>query len=437
MISGLTAEIVRESNQFHEAEITVRLENRGGVDGSLPVLVSARLDDEEPQVVHTIERASVGEPLEFVFVRRLIPGSHNLELSVGDSRESIAIDVASADLAIQFDGIELIAPGRARLPVLVTNSGSAKAENVRLVGNWGPPPQHYNGINFIRASLPELDPGASRIVYAPVAVPAGEFDFHLAVVSSTLERATNEHIVEATLTIGPARESMDVGLAPLSYRNGVSEAHFRFSVGNTGEDESGTVQAGLAHSRSIGQLDRFPSAIAALPRCQEGLMEGCWWGAEELELAPGAIRTVSFSVPLALGEHALVAFVGGPDYGYRLGQDYFKELRINVSPQPAKKLSATIDPTVHGYWSDGTATVNLGAIISNLGSEPHTELLNAVFNCRRQSDGQPVCESASTAYLVDGFGPERFDSLVRVPVGVPLNIDLEIGGGDRIAVAFT
>ncbi|MXY00071.1 MAG: hypothetical protein F4Y67_04535 [Chloroflexi bacterium] len=437
VISDLAAELVRETNQFHEAQITVVLENRGGVDGPLPILVSARLDDEEPQVVHTIERATVGDPSEIVFARRLIPGPHNLELSVGDSRESIAIEVASADLGIQITGIELVGPGRDRLPVLVTNSGSAKAENVRLVGNWGPPPQHYNGINFIRAWLPELDPGASQIVYAPVAVPAGEFDFHLSVVSNTLERDPSDNTAEARIPIVHDRLLLDVPAPRISYQDGEPVAHFRFNVGNTGEDESGRVIAGLAKSRSIGQLERFPSALAVLPRCQAGLEEGCWWGADELELAPGASRIVSFSVPLAAGEHALIAFVGGPDYGYRLGQDYFKELRINVPSQPATQLSAAVNPTVRGYWSDGTATVNVGAIISNLGSEPHTDLLNAVLSCRRQSDGQPVCESESTASLADGFGPERFDSLIRVPVGVPLNINLEIEGWGRSAVVFT
>ena len=197
------------------------------------------------------------------------------------------------------------------------------------------------------------------------------------------------------------------------------------------------VWAGVIDRATIAHLDDFPHAISALPPCQVELIKGCWWDAEQFHVPAGASRLLNIPVPLEIGSHELVAFVGGPDYGLRLGQEYYKELRVDVTPQSNIQLFANLQSSVRGYWSDGTANIELAGTIGNSGYQAQLANIPARFICQRQRDGAGNCESGFEVKLANGFGPEQFRSVVRIPVGEPLIVNLEILGRVYASIAIT
>ena len=231
VISDLTAEIVRETSLFHEAIFRAQLTNFGGVDGPQPIPVRARLDGEELQVARSIEQAVIDDSFEIAFQRQLGAGRHQLELIAGETREFVEINVAAAELAIEFKPIQMAKPGWATLPLEVTNSGDAPAVGIQIWGNWSPAPWQYSGRNGIDGSIPKLDPRTSIIIEAPVDVPSGEFNFDVIVSSNSLESDTSNNTATARFRIAYDRLLLDVDSSPtITYDNGRAIVNFKFTV---------------------------------------------------------------------------------------------------------------------------------------------------------------------------------------------------------------
>ena len=80
-------------------------------------------------------------------------------------------------------------------------------------------------------------------------------------------------------------------------------------------------------------------------------------------------------------------------------------------------LDATAE--VLGYWSDGTAEVELALSLSNDGYRPAAESYDIAVSCHGDS-GEPVsgCGGAvKSVGLLDGFGPSEHVLRVRAPMG--------------------
>ena len=87
-------------------------------------------------------------------------------------------------------------------------------------------------------------------------------------------------------------------------------------------------------------------------------------------------------------------------------------------------LDAAVD--VLGYWSDGTAEVEITLSLRNSGNRPAEDALTIVVSCHRNG-GEALSECGGgedAATLQDGFGPTESVMRLRVPMGVDLHAAL-------------
>ncbi|MXY13032.1 MAG: hypothetical protein F4Y46_03240 [Chloroflexi bacterium] len=426
---GADAETIGESGLYHEVEFSAQALNRGGNGGQFPIVVGTRLNDGEFKALGVIEREEAGDSIELSRTHRLGIGRHRLEFIVGDLAESVEISVEAADLALELLPLRIERPGLAYLPAVISNNGDAPAKNIRVTGSWKPRPWNWYLGNEFDVYVAALGPGASHRVEARVPIPHGQFTFRAAVSSASLESDPSNNQAELAATVTDDRLVLDAIQVPqFVYEGERANAQFEYYVANLGDGESASVWAGLVLRESIERFDQFPTEISGLPQCPGELTAGCWWGAEQLRIGPGESRRLVVWAPLGIGEHRLIAFVGGPGYGSRPENDFYQELRVNVTPQPATQLYATLGSSVRGYWSDGTASVDLSAAIGNSGYQELRAELPARLLCRSQIDGAQLCDFTIATRLENGFGPGQIATVARVPAGVPVSVDLEIQG---------
>ena len=96
---------------------------------------------------------------------------------------------------------------------------------------------------------------------------------------------------------------------------------------------------------------------------------------------------------------------------------------------PTVKLTLDADATVTGYWSDGTANVELAASLRNTGDLRTEGSHSVAVTCWRAGEAIDGCGSELSISLSDGFGPTAKAVTLRVPMGeVSFRFDY---GGDE------
>ena len=97
-----------------------------------------------------------------------------------------------------------------------------------------------------------------------------------------------------------------------------------------------------------------------------------------------------------------------------------------ATPKPLN-LVLDAEATVDGYWSDGTANINLSLLLRNEGSLPFQENQPITVSCTQNDNLIEGCSANTEASLPDGFGPTQTDFTLRVPTGL-LQFDISYGG---------
>ena len=129
----------------------------------------------------------------------------------------------------------------------------------------------------------------------------------------------------------------------------------------------------------------------------------------------------------------MLVFAGAPDDGYRWGDANVKGLAIEVPEHPAVKLALEAETAVSGYWSDGTASVELTPSLRNEGYRELEDVQEIAVACVQGGMTIDGCGAELAISLLDGFGPAAAETLtLRVPAGaVTFRMDY---GGDGPAV---
>ena len=436
-IESLTAEITHERSFGHDAQFTARITNHGGVDGPMPIPISARLDGEVVELDQTIENPVAGDVIEIVHQHRLGAGSHQFELAVGSERRSVDIHVAAVDIVISAGDYRVTAPGQVALPVKVSNLGDAPARHLDILGSWTLVPPGYVSRSSDRYLVRELVPGAVEEFDLEFEVLRGTSRFQVFTEQPVLDRDLTNNLYEKQAFILYDWLSLDVAGPAIYYANGQAFAQFRFAVENQGVEHSPQVWAGFIERSALDGLEDFPAVIADLPRCDGQLTAQCWWGSETLSVRAGRQHTLNVNLPLDVGEHSLVAFVGGPHYGFQWGEDNIAPVQTRVNPQPARAFSGTLRPSIQGYFSDGQAGIRVAATVANWGSEPVAGPLPAQLLCRLPGEDTPTCRQEIEIDLRDGFGPAEVGFNVRTSMGNRLELELLLAGERAAAAALT
>ena len=97
-----------------------------------------------------------------------------------------------------------------------------------------------------------------------------------------------------------------------------------------------------------------------------------------------------------------------------------------ATPVPANLLVLDADATVKGYWSDGTANVELELSLRNDGSQVSLDSQTIAVSCKYDDSNVEDCASAEIA-LADGYSPVAEVVMLRVPMG-PATLEIDYGG---------
>ena len=89
----------------------------------------------------------------------------------------------------------------------------------------------------------------------------------------------------------------------------------------------------------------------------------------------------------------------------------------------------SINATVSGYWSDGTADVEVAVSLRNDGTLGLRDALGIAITCTQGDQELSGCDEELNLSLPDGFGPAVGTLVLRVPMGEVL-LELDYGGDD-------
>ena len=107
------------------------------------------------------------------------------------------------------------------------------------------------------------------------------------------------------------------------------------------------------------------------------------------------------------------------------------------TPVPVVKLVLDAESTVAGYWSDGTADVEVTATLRNDGTLRLDGARDITATCTAQNDELRDCREELTLSLPDGFAPAFGNFTLRLPTGAttlvfdygqdePLTLDIDV-----------
>ena len=100
---------------------------------------------------------------------------------------------------------------------------------------------------------------------------------------------------------------------------------------------------------------------------------------------------------------------------------------------PVVRLALDAESIVVGYWSDGTADVEIISTLRNEGTLPLDDAQKVTATCVPDGDDQRVCRQEMTLSLPDGYGPSSTSFTVRLPMGVT-TVKFDYGGDESLTL---
>ncbi len=396
-----------------QTEFSLSLTNTGEVDGvDIPVRVEGGggAFDAAP-----IARLGAGGSTSVTIVRALPPGDHQVLFRIGADELWETVSILAPDLVVTPGDYAIVGDGRFTIDAHITNTGSAAAENVVVSAAWGPQPDAEGaaGSKSNAASIPSIAPGATHDATLSMQVFTGAYNMTLSAATSSLEAVTENNASSAKLEIEYMQLVVEVASAEVTgYEmdgNGVVELQVR--VTNAGVAPTGPLTVGAECS---------PDAQAP---CEAETTIG--------SVAPAGNPETVLSLMLPQGETALTVYAGANDDGYRWGE---RNVVAHTAVVPVKQpvemvLAAPME--VAGYWSDGTANVDVAITLHNDGYQPVTDTFAVTIACYEDEteDAAPMadCGGSTGVTLTDGFGPTSATAMFRAPIGTTLRASLPGG----------
>ena len=104
-----------------------------------------------------------------------------------------------------------------------------------------------------------------------------------------------------------------------------------------------------------------------------------------------------------------------------------------ATPVPARLLVLDVEATVEGYWSDGTADIDLKLSLRNEGSLAFEDSQPISISCSLDDSAVDGCNANAELSLPDGFAPAATDLTLRAPMGT-MTLDIDYGGNAPLVV---
>ena len=102
------------------------------------------------------------------------------------------------------------------------------------------------------------------------------------------------------------------------------------------------------------------------------------------------------------------------------------------TPVPVVRLALDAESTVVGYWSDGTADVEVTATLRNDGTLRLDRAQDITATCIAEGDERRACREEASLSLQDGFAPSSESFSLRLPMGMT-TMTFDYGGAELLA----
>ena len=96
-------------------------------------------------------------------------------------------------------------------------------------------------------------------------------------------------------------------------------------------------------------------------------------------------------------------------------------------PMPVKHLLLETEAEVKGYWSDGTADIELKMSLLNQGRLPFEDTQAIIISCSTEGNTIDSCSTDTEVSLPDGFAPVATSLIVRAPMALVM-LEIDYGG---------
>ena len=390
-----------------QTNFSVTVKNVGELPGTEPVELEIAVDDDEREPVSMVDPFAAGETSTLELSRELAPGSHQVRFIVADSEMSLDVDVKAADITLTAVRHVITGDGAVTLEVQATNQGFLDAESVALSAHWVPSASEAADTNGSSGSTEEsvvierLYPGQSRVLGLPIEIPAGSYAFTLRAETESIEAFRDNNSAEMTVSVDYVM--LGVGIKSVRHvgyeRDGDGIVEVEFSVANEGVRESGELTVGVIC------VDRGCFQNLILDSLQAGHSVDT---AIRVAMPPGTIETL--------------VFAGGLDEGYRWGEDNVGKVAVNVAERvtvsPARDSETVV---VGGYWSDGTANVEVTPSLNTFGG------VAISVTCSRRSETAVACPQQALVWPADGPEPSAETLIMRLPMGESYVLEFDYG----------
>ena len=409
-VQELTAGLRGDREGTITAEISWSVLNVGGSGGPDTIPVSLAIDGGEPEVVEVIPRPSDASPVHFNIVREVEPRMHTVLVKAGDAEEEIDLDARTPDISVTSIKHAIRDNGSITLQVGVVNGGEVNALDTVLTADLALTTlgtETSGSIQECSISLELMVPGETYVVDFPFEVPSGTYLATLRADTETPEALLDNNGAEASLDV----EYVDLvtlleSVETVGYENdgdGVVDATVR--VSNNGVAPSGPIDVGIS--------------------CLGDFIEGCAQSVSIESVPAGEDSVVHLTVFVPQGEVSAVVFSGENEDGYRWGDANVQETTIVVPSKPAVSLAMEAAAEVKGYWSNGTAEVELTASLRNEGYQQISDIQVIDVACHQDGEALSDCGGELSIELSGGLGPSEGSLKLSAPMGSILQLSLQ------------
>ena len=409
-IQELTAELLGGGDGTLEAQVSWSVLNVGGSGGPDTVPVSLGIDGGEPELVQTISRPMDTKPIDFSILLELELKPQTVLVRVGEFEQVVEIDARVPDMVIASLQHTLVADGSIELLVEVANGGEVSARDVVVTAEASSVSAGSEDAALIQRRegiLETVIPGDPYDLRLHFDIPTGLYQSTVTVQAGTPETLLKNNQAEASLEV----EYVDLvtlleSLETVGYENdgdGVVDATVR--VSDKGVAPSGPIDVGIS--------------------CLGDLIEGCAQSVSIESVMPGEDSVVHLTVLVPQGEFSVVAFSGENEDGYRWGDANVQETTIVVPSKPAVSLAMEGAAEVKGYWSNGTAEVELTASLRNEGYQGISDIQVIDVACHQDGEALSDCGGELPIELSGGLGPSEGSLKLSAPMGTTLQLSLQ------------
>ena len=411
LIESAVVEFTGGGHGLVQTSFSVTVKNAGELRGVEPVRIELAVDDDDPEPAGIIDPLVPGETLSFILSRGLVPGHHQVTFIVEGSERVLNLDAKAADIALTVLGHAIAGNGAITLEVRVTNEGDLIADSVALSADWVSRADDTSGADASSGSteatvIKRLAPGDSQTVELPVEIPTGSYAFTVSAETESIEAFQDNNSVDTTVAVDYVALVASVGLVRhVGYeRDGAGIVEVEFQVANKGVAESGELLVGVA---------------CADPGCSQSLTLD--------SLQPGHSADGLLRVAVPQGEVEALVFAGGLDEGYLWGESNVRKVMVNVAERttssPARDRETVV---VGGYWSDGTANVEVTPSLDR------AKGLWTTVRCAQAIEPAGSCQEQTLLWPSNGPEPSAETLIMRLPMGAVYVLVFDYGGNETV-----